>query len=107
MLHLGLGFPLLSQHEQAAQFDPTNPNQRQKIQYTQIPGGYSSIYYNQVPATGASLNGVAETWASVPEVGQAAIVLALGAAVGFFGWRKFGGSIKGKLGLSGSRRRRR
>lgn len=108
--------------EQAAQYDPTNPNQRTYAYYTGIPGGYSSFYYNKVPTTaqllgmgyspstfspgrGTHLLGVADptTW---PAWAQALGVAAIGAAAGFFGWKKFGTPIKRKLGLSGHRRRR-
>jgi hypothetical protein len=141
-----LGYPVLSQYEQAAMFDPTNPNQRQYVQYAQIPGTYGSSYINRVPVTAelkgsglglwqirnlppaAGVNGLGTAveygrserkltlmglgtgWAGIPMWGQAALVLALGTAVGYVGWQKFGPAIKKKVPmLSGpkSKRRRR
>lgn len=111
----------ISQWEQVAQFDPTNPNQINHVRYTAIPGGYGSFYYNRVPTT-AQLLGVGyspstfspsrgghllginpTTW---PAWAQALGVAALGVVGGYFGYQKFGGPIKKRLGLSGHRRRR-
>ena len=72
-----LGLAQMTQYRQDAQFDPTNPNQRQYMQYAQIPGGYGSYYTTQVPAESSlqgalgfpitrQLNGISETWNSIP-----------------------------------------
>lgn len=52
-----LGLAQMSQWRQDALFDPTNPHQKQVVQYAQIPGGYGSWYYSQVPPTGGALMG--------------------------------------------------
>lgn len=99
---------VITQWEQAAMFDPTNPNQIVHTRYTGIPGGYGSFYYNKVPTTATLLGVSPSTW---PAWGQALAVAVVGVAAGYFGIKKFGGSlpvsIRSKLGLSGARKRRR
>lgn len=92
--------------EQAAQYDPTNPNQITHVRYAGIPGGYASYYYNKIPNT-STLLGLGDvtspsTW---PSWLQALGVAGIGAIVGYFGMRHYGGAIKKKLGFSGRRRR--
>lgn len=41
----------LSQWQQTPAFDPTNPGQKIVEQYTGLPGGYSSFYFNPIPPT--------------------------------------------------------
>jgi hypothetical protein len=98
---------MLTTWEQAAQFDPTNPNQKQLIYYTALPGGYSSFYYNQVPTT-AQLNGLRglglASFSELPTWAQAASVAVLGVVLGFVGKAKVWPWAKPKLGLSGRRR---
>lgn len=100
----------LTTWEQSPQFDPTNPNQKQLIYYTALPGGYNSFYYNKVPTT-ANLLGLRgfgdvtdlSTWPTWLQVG---FVGALGLAAGYFGRSKLWPWAKPKLGLTGHRRRR-
>lgn len=94
----------LTTWEQAAQFDPTNPLQKQYIYYTGLPGGYGSFYYNQVPTT-AQLKGLGDvtSFSTWPTWAQALSVAALGAALGFIGKSKVWPIVKPKLGLKGRR----
>ena len=71
--------------EQSALFEPGNPNQRTYVQYTGIPGGYASYYYNKVPTT-AKLQGIFDT---MPDWLSAGIIGLLGVGVGFFGARAY------------------
>jgi hypothetical protein len=89
---MNLGIPHISTYEQAAMFDPSNPNQREVNRYTQVPGGYSTFYYNRVPTT-AQMQGVglgAGVWDGLGTVGQSLVVGIVGLAVGFFGYKKVG-----------------
>lgn len=102
---------MLTTWEQSAQFDPTNPDQKQLIYYTALPGGYSSFYYNKVPTTAnlLGLNGLGDvtdfsTW---PGWAQGLLVGAIGVAAGYFGRTKLWPWAKPKLGLTGHRTRRR
>lgn len=99
---------LIKTYEQTGIYDPTNPTQYKREAYVGIPGGYGSFYWNTVPNT-ATLGGLrgAGFWSSIPVWGQAVIIAGAAVAGGYFGWSRFGGTIKSKLGLSGSRRRRR
>jgi hypothetical protein len=94
----------LATWEQDAFFDPTNPNQKSYVYYSQIPGGYSSYYYNRVPTT-AKLQGLGISgWSAWPVWAQALAVGAVGVALGFIGKTKVWPMVKPKLGLSGRRR---
>lgn len=99
----------LTTWEQAAQFDPTNPNQIARIYYAGLPGGYSSYYYNKVPTTAklSGLNGLGFSFSGMPSFVQMLFVGALGLAAGYYGRLKLWPMVKPKLGLSGRRRSRR
>jgi len=90
----------LTTWQQDAMFDPTNPDQKSYLYYSQIPGGYGSYYYSKVPTT-AQLQGI--NWATWPVWAQALVVGGLGLAIGYFGKTKFWPWAKPKLGLSGRR----
>lgn len=96
------------QYEQTSMFDPTNPNQVIREQYAQIPGGYGSWYYNRVPVTAKALGGVGlgDAFDTLPGWMQLGLVGSIGAVVGYFGYKKFGGKAKAKLGLKGHHHRR-
>lgn len=94
---------ILSQWEQAAQYDPMNPLQKTYVYYTGIPGGYGSFYYNQVPTT-AQLNGLGDT--SIPDWVSALLVGLVGVGAGYFGLKTAYPWARKHLGLSGHRRRR-
>jgi hypothetical protein len=86
---VNLGIPQISTYEQAALADPSNPNQREVQRYTQIPGGYSTFYYNRVPTT-AQMSGVglgAGMWDGIGTIGQTLVVGLVALAGGFFGYR--------------------
>lgn len=132
-----LGLAQMSQWRQDALFDPTNPHQKQVVQYAQIPGGYGSWYYTQVPPTGGALMGpggvnlmgnglgiyqirpvspaagalagIGDEWNKLPSTAQAALVLAVGTVAGYFGWKRFGGAISKRVKIPGlsGSRRRR
>ena len=106
----------IQEYEQTAVYDPNNPNQR--IREVYAPGGYTSVYFNEVNPSvkmlqGLRGNGLGMSWATLPSWGQIAIVLAATGAVGYAAMAKFGTShIKPGLrrvgiNLSGPRFRRR
>jgi hypothetical protein len=43
---------MLDQWQQSAVFNPGDPTQKKIEQYTGIPGGYSSFYFNRRPVQG-------------------------------------------------------
>ena len=94
---------ILSQWEQAAQYDPMNPNQKTYVYYTGIPGGYGSFYYNRVPTT-ATLSGLGDT--PIPDWMSALLVGLVGVGAGYFGVKHALPWTKKHLGLHGHRRRR-
>jgi hypothetical protein len=110
----------LKTYEQSAVFDPTNPHQRIREEYASDPGTWASYYFNEVPTTatlGGLGAGLGASWTSVPGWAQIAIVGAIGAAAGYFGWQRYGEKLKPTLrklpviggqfaGLRGARRRR-
>jgi len=102
----------LTQWEPSPTFDPYNPNQiirePNNIGIHGGPGGpYGSFYFNKQPTTVSrvlgALRGFNGGFAGLPPWGQALIVGGLAAVAGFYGFKKLGP----KVGLSGSRRRRR
>jgi hypothetical protein len=96
----------LSTWEQSPTFDPYNPNQKIVEAYTPLPGGYGSFYWNRQPNTsvlGGALRGLNGGFSGLPLPAQVLIVGGLAAVIGFYGMKKIGP----KVGLSGSRRRRR
>lgn len=108
----------LTTYEQTGIYDPTNPNQRIREGYASSPGTWASYYWNPVKSDAQMRGpGLGMTWASLPSTAQLAIVLAIGGAVGYFGFKKFGSSLRPTLkklpivgnafaGLGRSRRRR-
>lgn len=93
--------------EQTAVYDPTDP--QQVIREVYAPGGYASYYFNRVADAG-TLKGLGLGFSGLPQWAQIGIVGALSAAVGYFGYAKFGDkyirpALK-KVGLAGPRRRR-
>lgn len=101
---------VIKTYEQSGIFDPTNPTQYKREVFVggTAPGGYASYYFNTVPNTSqlSGLRGGLGFWSSIPGWGQAALVGLIAVGAGYIGWGKFGPSVKRKLGLSGSRRRR-
>lgn len=95
-------------YEQQPFFDPFDPNRVERVQYAGIPGTYGSWYWKVVPTQAKSLTGaLGDITDSIPGWMMTLAVLAGSTALGYFGWQKFGGGIKRKLGLSGHRRRKR
>jgi hypothetical protein len=97
----------LTQWEQVADFQPTNPNQiiREPNNTYVGQGGYSSLYWNKQPTTPTqvlgSLRGM--TFAGLPAWIQALTVGSLAAVAGWYSMKHLGP----KIGLSGVSRRRR
>jgi len=84
-----LGIAQISTWEQAALADPSNPHQREHLQYAQVPGGYGVWYYNRVPTT-SQLNGsLGGVWDTLPVWGQAFVVGLIGLAGGYFGSKAY------------------
>jgi hypothetical protein len=100
----------ITQYEQTAVYDPTDPTQVIREVYT--PGGYSSFYFNRVAPT-VQLKGLGAGWADIPSWAQIAIVAAGAIGVGYFGMAKLGdrfikpGLRKVGINLTGARFRRR
>jgi hypothetical protein len=94
---VNLGIPQISTWEQAAMADPSNPNQHEVQRYTQIPGGYSTFYYNKVPTTAQMMgHGLgAGVWDGLGTFGQTIVVGLVGFAAGFVGFKTYSGR-KGK-----------
>jgi hypothetical protein len=96
----------LTQWEQTAVFDSSNPNQiTREVNNIGIPGpSYGSFYFNKQPTTVTQvLGGLNGGFASLPAWGQALIVGGLASVAGYFGMRYVGP----KVGLSGARSRSR
>lgn len=94
---------VISTWEQVPLFDPSNPNQRVHVQYTGIPGGYGTFYYNKVPNT-AKLQGLGAF--ALPAWAQAALVAVVGLGLGFFGFKYVPVKVRSKIpGLHGRRRK--
>lgn len=112
----------LKTYEQTGIWDPSDPTQRIRESYASSPGKWASYYWNVVPTTGqlrgfGALPG-ASTWASIPGWMQLGIVGISGAALGYFGFKRYGDKLKPTLrklpivgaqfaGLGRSKRRRR
>jgi hypothetical protein len=92
---------MLDQWEQTAVFNPGDPTQKKIEQYTGIPGGYSSFYFNRRPVQGQLdgpfTSGIA-TGAGVT-IGVLFGTLMIG--VGAWGLRKAGILKKKPAGVSG------
>jgi hypothetical protein len=86
----------LKTYEQTGVYDPTDPTQRIREEYAGNPGRWASFYWNVVPTEG-ELRGLGAGWASIPNWGQIAIVGAIGAAAGYFGWSRYGAKLKPTL----------
>lgn len=71
--------------QQTTEFDPTNPGQRLIEQYTGLPGGYSTFYFNRVPNTAAALNGTLAGGSSLTKP----LLVVVGLVAGFLAWRHF------------------
>ena len=99
-------------YEQSAVFDPTNPYQRVRALRGGMPGGWTSYYFNRVPNE-ASLGGISESWAGLPQWAQIGAVAVAAAAAGYFGMQRFGNTLvkpalrKVGINLAGPRVRRR
>lgn len=94
----------LTQWEQSSTYDAYNPNQIVREPNNTYPGkgGYSSVYFNKQPTTVTQVLSGAGL-AAIPAWGQALLVAAVAAVGGYYAMRFVGP----KVGLSGSRRRRR
>jgi hypothetical protein len=92
---------MLDQWQQSAVFNPGDPTQKKIEQYTGIPGGYSSFYFNRRPVQGQLdgpfTSGIA-TGAGVT-IGVLFGTILIGA--GAWGLRKAGLIKKKPAGVSG------
>lgn len=96
----------LTQWEQTAVFDSSNPNQiTREVNNIGIPGpSYGSFYFNKQPTTVTQvLGGLGAGFSSMPTWSQALIVGGLAATAGYLSVKYVGP----RVGLSGVRHRRR
>lgn len=77
---------LLKTFEQVAEFEPTNPNQRSRIIWTN--DNYNSFYFDKRPNE-SSLMGLSD-FSTLPSYAQIGIVGAISAVIGYFAMAKFG-----------------
>lgn len=104
---------MLTQWEQTAVFNPSDPTQLKIARYAANPGGWTTYYFNRVKPTGALAgptlggpftDGIANGIGFV--VGAAVLTTVFGVAHGYLAKKGKGSAVAGVAGIFKRRRRR-